>query len=160
MIAHHLLRSEPIDAPWAPVALEASAPIAITRGDPNAAVAYLRRALEERPDALTRGETLRSLGNALARLGDPAAVDVLGEALELTRRPSIRAEIVDESIDLLLARGRTDDAAGCSGACWKTGSRSTPSGGSACSGGWLPSAHGTTRGTTARSTSCARSSPP
>ncbi len=109
VIAHHLLRSEPIDAPWAPVALEASAQIAITRGDPDAAVAYLRRALEERPDALTRGETLRSLGNALARLGDPAAVDVLGEALELTRRPSIRAEIVDESIDLLLARGRTDD---------------------------------------------------
>ena len=109
VIAHHLLRSEPIGAPWAPVALEASARIAITRGDPDAAVAYLRRALEERPDALTRGETCARWATRSRASAIPLPWTCSGRRSSSRARPSIRAEIVDESIDLLLARGRTDD---------------------------------------------------
>jgi DNA-binding NarL/FixJ family response regulator len=82
-LALHLLRSEPGGDPRVAALLRAAATAATGRGDPGAATACLRRALDEPPPAADRPGLLLELGIALARERSPAAVPVLREAVEL-----------------------------------------------------------------------------
>jgi len=111
-VSHHLLAAEPVGEAWALAALTDAARTALARGAPESAVAYLRRALQERPERSERAALMRSLGNALARLGDPTALDVLEGALELAASPAERIGIVVAAADPLLASGRGGDARG------------------------------------------------
>ena len=82
-LALHLLRSEPGGDPRVAALLRAAAAAATGRGDPGAATACLRRALDEPPPAADRPGLLLELGIALARERSPAAVPALREAVEL-----------------------------------------------------------------------------
>jgi DNA-binding CsgD family transcriptional regulator len=82
-LALHLLRSEPGGDPRVAALLRAAATAATGRGDPGAAAACLRRALDEPPPAADRPGLLLELGIALARERSPAAVPALREAVEL-----------------------------------------------------------------------------
>ena len=109
-VATQLLPAEPVGEAWARRTLAAAAAAALARGAPESAVALLRRALAERPPAPERAELLCTLGNAMARLGDAAACDVLEQALELTRETAARIAIVEASVDPLTAAGRATEA--------------------------------------------------
>src|SRR5690348_16083764 len=82
-LALHLLRSEPGADPRVAALLRAAATAATGRGDPGAAAACLRRALDEPPPAADRPGLLLELGIALARERSPAAVPALREAVKL-----------------------------------------------------------------------------
>src|SRR5215470_6271544 len=82
-LALHLLRSEPGGDPRVAALLHAAAAAATGRGDPGAAAACLRRALDEPPPVADRPGLLLELGIALARERSPAAVPALREAVEL-----------------------------------------------------------------------------
>src|SRR5215470_13955179 len=82
-LALHLLRSEPGGDPRVAALLRAAAAAATGRGDPGAAAACLRRALDEPPPVADRPGLLLELGIALARERSPAAVPALREAVEL-----------------------------------------------------------------------------
>ena len=109
-VAHHLLAAEPAGEEWALEVLGESAKTAMARGAPESAAAYLRRALLDRPRREVRAQVLRSLANAMLRLGDKGALEVLEEALELAGSPATRAEIVTAGVDPLVASGRAADA--------------------------------------------------
>jgi DNA-binding CsgD family transcriptional regulator len=109
LIAGQLLASSPVRASWAAGALLDTAESALARGAPETAVRHLRRALEELPASEQSG-TLRALGNALARLADPAATGVLERALRTTTDPGIRSRIADEAVDPLMFAGRPEQA--------------------------------------------------
>jgi DNA-binding CsgD family transcriptional regulator len=81
LVALHLLRSEPAADPHTAAVLRAAAASASTRGAPDTAVGYLRRALAEPPPQTVRAAILLELGIALAADRDPAAVGVLREAV-------------------------------------------------------------------------------
>jgi DNA-binding NarL/FixJ family response regulator len=82
-LALHLLRSEPGGDPRVAALLHAASAAATGRGDPGAAAACLRRALDEPPPAADRPGLLLELGIALARERSTAAVPALREAVEL-----------------------------------------------------------------------------
>jgi DNA-binding NarL/FixJ family response regulator len=83
-VAAQLLRCAPVGDAWVCDRLLEAARRASDRGGSGAAVAYLRRALEEPPAAGQRKEVLLELGAAEARVLDaPAAVAHLREALSL-----------------------------------------------------------------------------
>lgn len=74
-VGAHLLATEPSSSPWVCDRLRDAARKAVPRGAPDAAVTYLRRALEEPPPAADRPATLLELG--------------LAESLTLDRGPAI-----------------------------------------------------------------------
>jgi tetratricopeptide (TPR) repeat protein len=120
-VAAQLFRSEPLSDPWAVDALRRAAAIALERGAPEAAVAYLRRALLEPPRGDLRPVVLRELGSAELRAGDltrdvnaaqPRAVAHLEEALHLTADPREHAWIALELGEALWALQRHSDAIG------------------------------------------------
>src|SRR6185436_2026235 len=76
-VAAHLLVCEPGQGEWARATLRRAARRAEALGDPSAAVRYLERAVEERPEGDELGETLFQLGLAAAHAGDPDAADYL-----------------------------------------------------------------------------------
>jgi DNA-binding CsgD family transcriptional regulator len=80
-VALHLLRGEPAGDPGVVAALRAAAGTANSRGAPDVAAGYLRRALAEPPGARTRPDVLLDLGMALASVRDDAAVGVLSQAV-------------------------------------------------------------------------------
>jgi DNA-binding CsgD family transcriptional regulator/tetratricopeptide (TPR) repeat protein len=90
-VALHLLRSEPDGDPSVTATLRAAAEAASGRGAPGAAADYLRRALDEPPDAAARPAILLDLGLALASQRNPAAVTALRQAVGLARTPGDRA---------------------------------------------------------------------
>ena len=53
-VAQHLLAADPVGEPWATAALADAGEAALARGAPDAAVRYLRRALDERPEPVVR----------------------------------------------------------------------------------------------------------
>ncbi len=91
-VALHILHTEPAGNAWAVARLRAAGESASGRGAPDAAAAYLRRALEEPPDPVIRPAVLLELGLALAADRQAAAPDVLREAVELTTVPGERAD--------------------------------------------------------------------
>jgi DNA-binding CsgD family transcriptional regulator len=99
-VAAHLLPSAGTGESWVVDVLSEAATRALALGMPESAASYLRRALDEPPDAATRSTVMRQLGRSEAATGLPTAVACLEEAL---------ASAVDEGdrAQTLLALGRT-----------------------------------------------------
>jgi DNA-binding CsgD family transcriptional regulator len=108
-VAAHLLRGEPAGDPDVVAALRAAAGAANSRGAPEAAAGYLRRALAEPPDARTRPAVLLDLGLALASVRDDAAVGVLSRAVAQTP-PGTRADAAFLSAGVLGIWGHHESA--------------------------------------------------
>jgi hypothetical protein len=90
-VAAHLLASEPRGQARACEHLRAAAREGRRRGAPEAAVTYLRRALEEPPPEKMRPELLLELGEAEAMTLDPGpAVDHLARGIEEVGDPERR----------------------------------------------------------------------
>jgi hypothetical protein len=100
LIAAHLLSSDPYGEVWAVDALRDATRKALARGAPEAAVAYLRRAIAEPPSESSRLDVLIELGRAEALLPEAQAFTSLRQALELAVDPEQRAMI---ALDLALA---------------------------------------------------------
>ncbi len=92
-VATHLLKSRPTgDGRWV-AALRAAAASAAERGAPVAAIAYLRRALDEPPAEEERAAVLTDLGRSeVARLEYQRAEAHLVEALALPGDPALHAQ--------------------------------------------------------------------
>lgn len=95
-IATHLLAAPATGSAWVVDALRRAAERALAFGAPAIAVAALRRALAEPPQAGDRRELLMELGRAEARAGEPTAPDRLAEAARLADEPAARAQTLRE----------------------------------------------------------------
>jgi DNA-binding CsgD family transcriptional regulator len=82
IVATHLLAADPAGDPWVVDQLRAAARTAVGQGAPDSAVAHLRRALTEPPDAAVRARVLLELGFAESYVGDPQAASHLDAALD------------------------------------------------------------------------------
>ena len=120
-VAEHLLASEPASDGWVVDRLVAAADAAARSGAPESAAVYLRRALDEPPDASRRPGTLLALGMAEASAGLPtwpvhleaalssatddssrvAAAMVLALALGRAHRSASAVEVLDRAASLL-----------------------------------------------------------
>jgi DNA-binding CsgD family transcriptional regulator len=101
-IATHVLASQPEGrAVFADVLARAGSD-ALEIGAPDAAIRYLRRALDEPPPAETRPGLTHALGIAELTAGAPQAVERLADAVEATPDPETRARM---AIDLARAMG-------------------------------------------------------
>ena len=101
-IAAQIIAAPPERNQWAVAQLIGVGGAALTRGDPEAAVSYLERALAEGPEVEARREILVGLGRGHAMLGElRPCVTCLDEALELTSDARRRAEIVHLLIAML-----------------------------------------------------------
>ncbi|CAN5440669.1 hypothetical protein BH20ACT15_BH20ACT15_00490 [soil metagenome] len=112
--ASHLLGEEsvaPIGEPWIVPALTDAARAAAGRGGRREASAYLRRALAEVPGDEQRAALLRELGRIAAQARDPAAIEHLEAALELTGDPLERARVALELGDALFYLVQLEKAA-------------------------------------------------
>ncbi|MBO0837705.1 MAG: tetratricopeptide repeat protein, partial [Actinobacteria bacterium] len=109
-VAAHLLRSEAAFSGETISRLRVAAPLALRRGAPEAAVSYLRRALNEGADTPTQTAVLAELGRAELAAGDPAAHGHLMRALAGSSMPPERAAIHG---DLSVAVLVTGDQRGC-----------------------------------------------
>jgi DNA-binding CsgD family transcriptional regulator len=96
-VAAHLLAAEPAAQAWAVDVLRGAAAEARSRGAPDSAAAYLRRALAEPPPAADRVALLLELGSAETHSGDDAAVEHLEEALGSAGEP---AQLADAALML------------------------------------------------------------
>lgn len=94
--AAHLLITETAGNAAVVKTLRAAAERALRRAAPDIAATYLRRALEEPPEAEELADVLCELGLAERRVDIAAAVRSLGEAVELIDDPLRRAEIALE----------------------------------------------------------------
>src|SRR5205085_7521157 len=104
-VATHVLEAHPGVADWAVDVLRSAAARALTRGAPESAIRFLRRALLESPAPEDRTQILLELGHADAVAGNPRAVERFESALAGLRDPASRAEV-------RLALGRTLHARG------------------------------------------------
>jgi DNA-binding CsgD family transcriptional regulator len=86
-VAAHLMLTPPSGEPWVICTLAQAARQAGARGAPAGAVAYLQRALAERPPAPQRHELLLELGRAGSQIRSPQAPEHLREALALAEHP-------------------------------------------------------------------------
>ena len=110
-VASQLLRSPPAARQESVATLREAARRASTRGASESAVAYLRRALDEPPDAAERADLLVELGSAETRISGEAAVEHLQAARELIDDPLRKAEIaLLLGRQLYLLRGEESDA--------------------------------------------------
>ena len=95
-VAAHLLSAEPYGDPWVVEALCGAAREALAKGAPEAAVSYLRRAVEEPPEPDVRMNVLLALGRAEALQPIPHDFPALREALRLAPNDQQRAWIAIE----------------------------------------------------------------
>jgi DNA-binding CsgD family transcriptional regulator len=91
VVAVHLLATRPADRPQVVDVLRAAARSALSRGSPETAVRYLRRALEEPPPDALRPELALELGAAAARAGEPDGLDLLRGAFAAAAEQPLRA---------------------------------------------------------------------
>jgi len=111
-VALHLLRTEPYRRAETVALLRLAAERASRRGAPDAAAAFLRRALDEPPDDLGTEADLRSeLGLALAAQVRPGAGALLHDAVDLATEPTRRAELALSGGRALGLAGFFDEAA-------------------------------------------------
>jgi DNA-binding CsgD family transcriptional regulator len=110
LIATHLLLARRSGSEWAVAVLSGAAAVALSRGDLEKVVRYMRRALAEPPTAEARASLLVDLGRAESRTGDPAAVGRLHEAIGLTSDPGARAAAALEAGRTLCAQARFTEA--------------------------------------------------
>jgi len=107
----HLLRTEPAHEAAAVATLRAAAQRATARGAPESAAAYLRRAVAEPPpDAAEEAETRLELGLALAAYLQPAAYDLLHEAVAAATTAVQRGSVALRGARALGLIGRFDEA--------------------------------------------------
>jgi DNA-binding CsgD family transcriptional regulator len=92
-VGSHLLRASPSGDQDVVELLMDAASAAHAAGDPDAAIALLRRALAEPPDRPFRGAVLGQLGQMEALAHDPACVEHLSEALAATEQPDQRVAV-------------------------------------------------------------------
>lgn len=90
-VAAQLMQTKSAADGWVVETLTAAAASARERGAPEAAVAWLRRALAEPPPSQQRAAVLLQLGMVEAELSDAGALDHLRVAHELTTDPAERA---------------------------------------------------------------------
>jgi DNA-binding NarL/FixJ family response regulator len=109
-VAPHLLLAEPGGNPEALAVLEAAAARADERGAPESVVAYLGRALPEAAAPAQRAAILHRLGRAGVALRDPASIEHLQRAAELTEDPERALDIHLELADVLALAGLWDAA--------------------------------------------------
>jgi DNA-binding CsgD family transcriptional regulator len=110
-IAPHLLAAERRADPWVVQVLRRAGARSVDRGAPEAAVRYLRRALDEPPAPEDRAKVLAELGKAEVHAAMPdEAVGHLRTALEETEDPAERAAMAHDLAVGLVAPGRYEDA--------------------------------------------------
>jgi DNA-binding CsgD family transcriptional regulator len=109
-IGAHLARVPPAGSDAVAQGLLAAARDALARPAPAAAIAHLRRALEEGAAEPTRPVLLFELGRAEAAASDPAAIDSLRAALELADEPELRLGIAVTLAEVLGAAGQWEAA--------------------------------------------------
>ncbi len=91
VVANHLLVVPARADPWVADVLREAGLVATRRGDAESAVAYLRRALHERPAGQDRARLLWELGSVESRVDAAAAAEHLREAHDLLEDPLPRA---------------------------------------------------------------------
>jgi DNA-binding CsgD family transcriptional regulator/tetratricopeptide (TPR) repeat protein len=112
-LAPHLLAADARADPWVVDTLRTAAARSVERGAPDAAVRYLRRALDEPPTAGDRPALLAELGRAEVRAAMPdEAVEHLRAALAATDSPHERAHMAHDLAIGLIAPGRYAEAVG------------------------------------------------
>ena len=110
-IAPHLLAVDARADPWVVETLAAVADRSVGRGAPDAAVRYLRRALDEPPSADARPALLAQLGRAEIRAAMPDdAVEHLQAAMAAIDAPAERALMAHDLAIGLIAPGRYPEA--------------------------------------------------
>jgi len=114
-IAAHLLVMPARGDQWVVDMLRAAAESAVERGDMDAAIPLLRRALEEPPRRELRRELLLWLGQLEARTFVPDSAGHLRSAYELAPEPSARGEGALHLARTLLFFGAPDEAAAIAG---------------------------------------------
>jgi DNA-binding CsgD family transcriptional regulator len=110
-IAAHLMLCDAHADRHAVATLRAAGRAAIARGAPDAAIAYLRRALAEPPpDDQEQAQVLAELGTAETLARDPAGVTHLEAAYEAITEVGRRGQLAIELGRALMMAGRLDDA--------------------------------------------------
>ncbi len=111
VVCSHLLVCEPAGSLEAVERLRAAAVRAVSRGAPESAAAYLRRAVKETADVGMRAVLLHELGRAEKVLFDPAAAGHLRESLALAEDAGRGADIAADLAELLVLAGQWDAGA-------------------------------------------------
>jgi DNA-binding CsgD family transcriptional regulator len=109
-VTAHLLAGEPGRGDWAVDTLREAASEAVARGAPEAAIAYLRRALEEPPSPEDRIKVLYDLGSIELRLGAREALEHLREVFDRSDDPLMRGYAARRLANGLLQWDRALDA--------------------------------------------------
>ena len=109
-IAAQAAATEPAGDPERVELLRRVAADALRRGAPNAAVAWLARALAEPPTEAARPGVLVELGSAEVRIGAAAAIEHLSEALSVVQGPVLLERSVRQLALALTMSGRPDRA--------------------------------------------------
>ncbi|MET8902978.1 AAA family ATPase [Streptomyces sp. NPDC127113] len=105
-VARHLLRTPVVGLPWALRVLRDAVTVAVHDGRPDDAVAYLRRALDERLTDDLRQRLLTELGSLeYASADTPAAIARLAEAQHLPAEPRNRVRTAVALGTALAGRG-------------------------------------------------------
>jgi DNA-binding CsgD family transcriptional regulator len=91
-VAAHLMSTLPAGDRFVSATLDRAAERSLAHGAPQAAVGYLRRALEEPPPDQDRAGMLHTLGIAELASADPAAMEHLQAAFSLVEDPARRGE--------------------------------------------------------------------
>ena len=108
--AAHLAQTVPAHDPFVVASLRKAAERSLARGAPQAAVDYLRRALEEPPQSTDRVDVLHELGVAELAGSAAAAAEHLREAMETLGEPASRPDIVLAYAHSLIAIDRPEEA--------------------------------------------------
>lgn len=106
IVASHLLNARHSGAAWVREVLATAARRAHERGDPRAALRYLRRALEESPGDAERGDLLGRLGLAEAEAGEGTGTETLARAARLIDTAKGRARALFDLALVLTHGGR------------------------------------------------------
>ncbi len=109
-IAIQLLSAEPGAIEDAAGQLQRAGRAALNRGAPDVTVRYLTRALREPVDGERRAELLHELGSSELRIGEPAGLEHLAEALELVPAGPAYAEVARELSFGMVPSGRYEEA--------------------------------------------------
>lgn len=111
-LAPHLMAGEPAGDPIVVRGLRAAAAEVRDRGAPEAACAYLTRALAEPPTGRARAEVLHELGSAELPAGRPEAIGHLREALAGDLRIGPRVAAAVELVTAFGVHGRRHEGLG------------------------------------------------
>jgi DNA-binding CsgD family transcriptional regulator len=114
-IAAHLLVMSGRGEDWVVNALRVAADAALAKGDPEAAISLLRRALDEPPRPELRLELLLALGTAETMTSLPAAAEHLRNAYDLSHEPSVRGHAAHGLARTLMFLEAPDETAAIAG---------------------------------------------